>query len=366
MNDTVIFWQNIVSPHQVSLLRELSKNRKVILIAEEYMYGFRSNMGWAVEEITEFEVIITSDKESWRRLASKYNGVNVTHIVSGLMSFKLSAFVLKSNLPNKYIMAEAPNQNRYFVVVKYIRDYVLSYLHAQDVKGFLCIGHQALSWFKFPFLSKKSTFHSFSYCVESAEEDVRKRNAVLNYKDEFVVCFVGSLIPLKRVDLIIRAFLKADFGEKRATLKIIGSGPEEARLQHILSESSNENKFVFFLGLKKQHEVYSELSRSNALVLASRHDGWGAVTNEALQMGCQVIISNRCGSRSVVNEFNGFVFQYPSLHGLKNSLELASQRSSVHLSRKISDFYNRSLSDYALASYLLKIIDDEKMQPPWE
>ncbi|MEM7145443.1 MAG: glycosyltransferase [Verrucomicrobiota bacterium] len=48
---------------------------------------------------------------------------------------------------------------------------------------------------------------------------------------------------------------------------------------------------------------------SNGVILASTHDQWGLIVNEALSAGAPTLVSNRCGAHELVrNNRNGFTF----------------------------------------------------------
>ncbi|MFX9050260.1 glycosyltransferase, partial [Acinetobacter baumannii] len=42
------------------------------------------------------------------------------------------------------------------------------------------------------------------------------------------------------------------------------------------------------------------LAQSDVVVVPSRHDGWGAVVNEAIGYGIPVVCTDRCGSLDMV------------------------------------------------------------------
>ncbi len=76
---------------------------------------------------------------------------------------------------------------------------------------------------------------------------------------------------------------------------------------------------------------YSQVPRaarlSTALLLASTHDQWGLIVNEALAAGAPVLVSNRCGAHELVkNGVNGYTFEPGDSEHLASLLvELASQ-----------------------------------------
>lgn len=364
MNNSVfVFWQNIISPHQIELLKAISKFCKVVLIVEQEMYEFRSKMGWKVERFNCVEIIVSDRVSVWKELENKYRGDECFHIISGLATFEISKFALSCKFKNSYLMAEAPDQNRWFLIVRYIRDVVKNIIFARHVKGFLCIGHHSLKWFKSARFGI-GCFHPFAYSVRDDgfyEDDIQIRNSI-------EICYVGSLIKLKRVDTIIEAYFKCDFNGMDSCLNIIGSGEEQEGLKSLADKLKVEGdcKEIKFWGMMSNDAVYERLRKSDILVLASRHDGWGAVVNEALQKGCQVVVSSRCGSISAINDFNGYVYQYGSDNELEVSIFKCISRISQDNRIRIRKMYEKSLAAPVLAQYLVKVVIEEcDANAPW-
>lgn len=118
------------------------------------------------------------------------------------------------------------------------------------------------------------------------------------------ILWVGRLLDWKCVDTIIRAVCahvqrshKAGTAS-RMTLDVYGSGPEEKNLK--LLARGNEDFIRFHLpvdidtvrSLMREHDVY---------VLASNaREGWGAVTNEALEEGMHVLGTYEAGSSATM------------------------------------------------------------------
>ena len=325
-------------------------------------------MHWTVPTVENVELHIAPSESMLDELVRKYSLKTDFHIISGLACFNISKFALKANIKNKFIMAEAPDQSLLFRPLRFIRDYLRRIVYAKDVVAYLCIGNQALKWFS-AIKSKESYCYPFTYTVKEYFSSGDKKS------DEISIIYVGSLIKLKRVDILIKAYLQAELGCKKTRLFILGNGPEVSNLKSLLPSGDNpdkgNNKRIDFVGSKPQNEVYSYLSSADILVLPSRHDGWGAVVNEALQCGCQVIVSDRCGSSDVINNLNGFMFNYPSISDLSKKLELSIARQSEKLKGEIINQYSYTLSPQVIANYLGSIIDNiynQNMQivPPWK
>lgn len=114
-----------------------------------------------------------------------------------------------------------------------------------------------------------------------------------------VILFVGRLVALKQVDLLIRAHASIP----DTVLVIVGDGPERDALEQIAAPDQQ----VLFTGRLEGDALYSWYNVGDVLCLPSRQEAFGAVTGEALQAGCRVVVSSRAGSSCLVTSRNGEV-----------------------------------------------------------
>ena len=105
-------------------------------------------------------------------------------------------------------------------------------------------------------------------------------------QDFFLVA--GALSPYKRVDLAIDAFNKLGY-----PLKIIGSGPEEAKLRR------QAGPHIKFLGWVSDQQLRSYYARCRALIYPGEED-FGIIPLEAQAMGCPIIALGRGGALETV------------------------------------------------------------------
>ena len=115
------------------------------------------------------------------------------------------------------------------------------------------------------------------------------------------VLFAGNLIASKGVDVLIEAIALLRGRGVRCQLRIIGTGPEEARLralanQRALGEGVTWSPFVL------QHELPTELGAATVTVLVSRGqaEGLGLILAEALLAGSAVVGTAAGGIPEVV------------------------------------------------------------------
>jgi glycosyltransferase involved in cell wall biosynthesis len=99
---------------------------------------------------------------------------------------------------------------------------------------------------------------------------------------------VSALVPYKRIDVAIEACRKA-----RMPLKIVGRGPEEARLR------SAAGSDVEFLGWRSDDEIRDLYGRAIAVLLPGTED-FGMVPVEAQACGTPVVALGAGGARETV------------------------------------------------------------------
>jgi len=140
--------------------------------------------------------------------------------------------------------------------------------------------------------------HSYPYTTDTTLTDAAwtkrdqlrsERRIELNLRDDDVVfLFVGKLMPKKDPVGLARAFKRADVP---AHLVYVGTGELEQQLR---SEVGDDPR-VHILGFRNQSELPSWYAAADAIVLPSS-EPWGLVVNEAMAMGCAVVVGDRVGS----------------------------------------------------------------------
>jgi len=151
----------------------------------------------------------------------------------------------------------------------------------------------------------------FGYFVPKLE-GVKKVN---NETGDIRLVFVGSLLEIKGIDIAIQAIDALVSSGFQIFLDIYGYGDAE----NYIKDSSNS---VSYKGTIPFGESQRVIAKYNALILPSRHDGWGVVVNEALLQGVPVIVSSHVGAKCIV-EANGAgaVFKSGDVHSLRDTIK---------------------------------------------
>lgn len=104
-------------------------------------------------------------------------------------------------------------------------------------------------------------------------------------------------------------------------MKLIGTGPEEARLKARVEQESIQN--VEFLGFKSGNDLVVEIKKAKATIIPSVwHEVFGLTIIESLSAGTPVIGSKVGGITELIQEGeNGFLFERANEKELANKIE---------------------------------------------
>ncbi|HSC63340.1 MAG TPA: glycosyltransferase family 4 protein [Caldimonas sp.] len=140
--------------------------------------------------------------------------------------------------------------------------------------------------------------------------------------------FMGRLIPLKCVDLLLRAFAAA---RQKAPMRlwILGDGPERDRLEQLAADLGlrsggvNDVGVAHFAGWLPQATCLQWLVRADSLVLPSVRECGGAVVLEAMALAKPVIAAAWGGPLDYLDATCGVLVPVSSSDGLMQALEAA-------------------------------------------
>lgn len=116
---------------------------------------------------------------------------------------------------------------------------------------------------------------------------------------------VSRLVPLKRMDLVVRAAALAG-----ARCVVAGEGPEEENLRRLAAEPG-AGELITFAGRIGDSELLDYYARCRAVVFPPFNEDYGLVTLEAFSSAKPVITCTDSGGPTelVVNGRNGFVVE---------------------------------------------------------
>jgi glycosyltransferase involved in cell wall biosynthesis len=158
---------------------------------------------------------------------------------------------------------------------------------------------------------------------KTIEMDPHRKSPVMGY--------VGRLLPMKGVDLLIKALP----GLKDIDLELVGAGPEKDSLER-LARQLGVGERVHFLGAMPAEDVRKTMATWDLLVLPSREtplwmEQLGRVLLEAMALGVPIVAADTGSIPWVVGE-SGLLFRQDDLEGFLSAVQdLLGNRDHTNL-----------------------------------
>ena len=168
----------------------------------------------------------------------------------------------------------------------------------------IILGSRA-TWNEMP---KKFLSKCFYYSENGITDDLLSLSTLS--KPEFKtsplrIAFAGRLVPLKGVDLIVRAASQLIL-EKKIHLDIIGDGSERRYLEELV-QTGHLSDGVTFHGWLLRDQVFSILSKSHVFAFPSIREFGGGAVIEAMALGLVPIVVDYGGPAEIVTPETGFI-----------------------------------------------------------
>jgi len=368
----LVTWQTIVSIHQAALVSALASisGVKVTYVAGEIIDDQRRALGWSAPSLGPASLVIVNAERTVEELAAQFpeQAIHICQGIRGNGFVGVAEKCLRKRQARIVINIETVDDHNLAGIAKRAV-YAVHLRHAVAwADSILAIGHRTPGWLAgrgFP----ESRIFPFAYFLGLPA------TAYATFSDElddrlFRFAFVGSFIPRKRLDLLVRAL--AELGEESSyQLTVVGAGPLEDEWRRLAVDRLGAR--VVWRGLLPASEIPRFLAGVDCVVLPSRHEGWGAVVSESLLVGTPAICSDRCGSAEAVRRSRaGGVFRSGDRDALAECLldvmkrRLARTQERAHL----ADWARRALSGAAGAAYLIEILrhrfeGGKRPSPPW-
>jgi glycosyltransferase involved in cell wall biosynthesis len=131
--------------------------------------------------------------------------------------------------------------------------------------------------------------------IYNAPDLAAARDTPLPQFDGSTIVTIGRLIPLKRIDSILRAIASLP----RTRLVVAGDGPSRDGLEREAADLGLQSRAIF-VGTVSREAVAGLLQRSDLLVLNSTHEGLPHVVLEAFAAGTPVLATRVGGTPEAV------------------------------------------------------------------
>jgi len=178
------------------------------------------------------------------------------------------------------------------------------------------------------------------------EDGGARRDSLGIYTDEVVIGIVARLDPIKRHDLLLRAFLSLDHDRYKLRLLVVGDGPVRVDLEQLMAGLLHSDKIIF---TGERDDINSLYNAIDIFVLPSRNEGISNTILEAMSSGLPVVATSVGGNRELVSEGEtGQLILPDSVEAIKNALNCYLEN------RELMVLHGRNARKEVLRRYSLK------------
>lgn len=324
MCKNIIFWLEYPLFHIAPLIKSLSlrKDVNVIVITELDIPQWRLNMGFYKPDFGLAKEYFCPNKNNRIKLVNKFSTNDDYHIFHGLRHVKdnytcFKKLIHKDAFVGLYFEPQqivGSLKNRFRKI--YYRLLLLRY--GRKIDFMLALGDRGAKQYVDLGFPAKKTF-SFEYHFDSCLENIPCKSS----STKLIFLYAGQLIEIKNIALVINAInLIVKQGLLDFEFLIVGDGEKKDELKKLVLDYDLEKIIRFSNGVPSK-ELKNHYLNSDAFILASNFEGWGAVATEAMAFGLPLIISDGCASSCIVKEdYHGFIFESDSVESLKSKLIL--------------------------------------------
>lgn len=176
-------------------------------------------------------------------------------------------------------------------------------------------------------------------------------------RENFNFVSTGSLVPNKRMDLLIKAFHKTFHKNKKVNLYIFGEGFERRKLEKLISELGMKEQ-IFLKGLVDREAIAKTMNESDCFVLASQLETFGVACIEAMAAGLPIIATKCGGPEDFITNLNGLLVPVDKVNDLANALDYMYNNISCYDNELISKLSRDKFSSSSIARRLTEVYEE--------
>lgn len=152
------------------------------------------------------------------------------------------------------------------------------------------------------------------------EKIVRKSLEPL-HTDEAFLLYIGRLVPIKRVDILLKAFAKIK--NKTIKLVLLGEGPLKGELQKLASELHITERLIF---PGWQPNPFRYIKKAKLVLLSSESESLSNVLVESLMLHTPVVSTKTAGAQEIMTDaLQPYLAAVNDIDDLASKIDLAMQ-----------------------------------------
>lgn len=365
----IVIWSDIPSHHQapwIKLLSTVHGYDLTYVVMETIEQSERASQGWSVTDLSMIDLRVMPPEAEICELVAQRKA-DTLHVITGGFAWPTSRIALKQCLKTGAdfaILAEPPYPYSKTFKLKNFLQKCFCRLRGDRVKAIWAIGTIAYDFYRSIGYPDSKVFRWAYFPPVPDQLPSRTKREVPE------IAYVGTLNERKGVDLLVEALGLTKHLEW--TARLVGGGPLEADLKQRATELGILDRITFD-GYQPYQEAMVKMANSDLVLVPSRHDGWGAVVNEALGYGLPVICTDRCGAQDfLVKSPVGSICKASDAQSLAAAMESELKRG-IRSPEAIVEVWNwakSSISPEAGAAYFDQLVrfaygELPKPERPW-
>ena len=238
-----------------------------------------------------------------------------------------------------------------------IYEHVMTALGKRYKPRYFGISHKSVEWLRTFGIEAEGIISNSIDAAEFRECASRRdfRAELELDKDDFLVAFVGRLIPEKGISSIIEASRNCELISRRAVFALAGDGPLADEVK------AAEGPNLRWVGRLGKNDVSALLQQSDALCLPSRSEGFSTTLLEVGACGCPAVVTDIGGARELIpDEHYGTIIQSREAAAVISALAFVVDNRSVLLEqsqncrRQVDGKFSWDKSALQVEEYLTK------------
>lgn len=168
--------------------------------------------------------------------------------------------------------------------------------------------------------------------------------------------FVGRIDDTKGAKEVIEAF--ADVGKYNENVQLWLAGEGNDRYMKMMEDIVMRNGLtdrVRFLGFRSDR--YELMQKAKALIVASKSEGFGFITVEAMMNGCLVIGKNTGGTKEIMDKAHGCAIPFMTKEELVNAMKEVASKSPVFYKERILQAQQVARQNYSIEKHGEAVFD---------
>ena len=334
----IFIWQSSIEYHEyytwLSLHSLLGEKEVVTFVLGQLENDIRKAQGWNAVDLTKLNVIFLPSKKLWRdgmklirenpeaiHVFMAFRGTKKGYDFFPLILYSLMRKIKVGVINEPYSLSRFGYFNDDQPLADYLKVWVRPFLYRvmallinffskSEKPCIFPISLIAKEQFRKSGFASASMF-PFGWFVPNlntyrvpAQKDIALR-----------IIYVGVMLKTKGVDILIRAAKILRSQRYNLVLDLYGPGDRQ--------KFDNLGESLSYKGRLPFETVQSTIQKYDVLIIASRHDGWGVVVNEALLQGVPVIASSQVGAKQLLEASGaGFVFESENVNDLVEKIKI--------------------------------------------